>query len=196
MKTPLYFAARPICYVLCVSLAFVALITTRIYAQPIRSVSFKHSFSPNASILNEIHTSIAKADLGFLAEDEATDSSRVFMNYWFNTDVFDRIVHAKGFDLYPAGASDSKRISINELYFESERHALRALNRMDNWGLRNVAFLPPAHWFWIYFRGRILFITCSGMTPFEGVYKQVLDIVLQEVHRQRVKGIEQRSPQK
>lgn len=139
-------------------------------------------------MIQAIYDSVARATLGQLEMDEGADSSQVFMNHWFNTDLFSKITYVAGFDIYPDGLSGYKRISIDEIYFQSERHALKALNRMDTWGLRNVAFFPPANWFWVYFRGRILFITCSEMKPFEGAYKEVLTIVLKEVHRQRVRG--------
>lgn len=161
----------------------------------IHAARFDSSFTPREALLPMIYDAVSSADLGFLAWDWGIDSSQVFMNHWFHTDLFCRVVHAAGFELHPTGLDSQDWIRVTELYFASEGEALDALRQMDTRGLRHVAFLPPAYWFWVYFRGRIIFITCIGMNPFEGEYKLVLDIVLKELHKVRVEGNQFPPPQ-
>lgn len=154
----------------------------------IRVACFDPAFVPREELLPAIYDSVARASIGTLAEDEVVDCTLVFMNHWFVTDIFSGIARSAGFGLNPTGRPSRAPVRVWELHFRSEVQALSALDRMDTWGLRNTQFFPPAHWFWLYFRGRILFLSCLEMPPFEGAYKQFLDIVLREVHRQRQRG--------
>jgi hypothetical protein len=100
------------------------------------------------------------------------------MNYWFSTTLFNSLQAAVEISVMPSNDQEGDFISISELIFSSPEEALKAVQCMDAYGLNNVLFFPPVHFFWIPFHDRIYFIYSYQYAPYNHEFLKAQDQLL------------------